>query len=37
MAQVDLIHTIGESAALGATGVVLWGDGTYAASKVYAH
>ncbi|XP_028680381.1 hyaluronidase-1-like [Erpetoichthys calabaricus] len=29
----DLIHTIGESAALGSAGVVLWGDAHYAQSK----
>ncbi|KAG5274264.1 hypothetical protein AALO_G00134170 [Alosa alosa] len=34
LSEVDLIHTIGESAALGAAGVVLWGDGNYAASKM---
>ncbi|NXW53754.1 HYAL3 protein, partial [Eurystomus gularis] len=28
----DLVHTIGESAALGATGLVLWGDMSYARS-----
>ncbi|KAJ0069791.1 hypothetical protein NL108_014339, partial [Boleophthalmus pectinirostris] len=29
----DLIHTIGESAALGAAGVVLWGSSEYARSE----
>ncbi|KAL6119957.1 hyal3 [Pungitius sinensis] len=29
----DLVHTLGESAALGAAGVVLWGDLTFAKSK----
>ncbi|XP_043923810.1 hyaluronidase-1-like isoform X2 [Protopterus annectens] len=33
LTQEDLIHTIGESAALGAAGVVLWGDAHYSASK----
>ncbi|KFQ04826.1 Hyaluronidase-3, partial [Leptosomus discolor] len=28
----DLVHTIGESAALGAAGVVLWGDMSYSRS-----
>ncbi|KAL4630682.1 hyaluronidase-1-like, partial [Arapaima gigas] len=29
----DLVHTIGESAALGAAGVVLWGDANYTKSQ----
>ncbi|KAK1158630.1 hypothetical protein AOXY_G23640 [Acipenser oxyrinchus oxyrinchus] len=33
LSQEDLIHTIGESAALGAAGVVLWGDAHYAQSQ----
>lgn len=33
-AQSDLIHTIGESAALGAAGVVLWGSSEYSRSEV---
>uniref|UniRef100_W5NA58 Hyaluronidase n=1 Tax=Lepisosteus oculatus TaxID=7918 RepID=W5NA58_LEPOC len=33
LSQEDLAHTIGESAALGAAGVVLWGDATYAKSQ----
>ncbi|MGH0177188.1 UNVERIFIED_CONTAM: hypothetical protein FKN15_074516 [Acipenser sinensis] len=33
LTQEDLIHTIGESAALGAAGVVLWGDAHYAQSQ----
>lgn len=32
--QEDLVHTIGESVALGAAGVVLWGDGNYSQTKV---
>lgn len=32
--QSDLVHTIGESAALGASGVVLWGSSEYARSQV---
>lgn len=32
--QTDLEHTLGESAALGAAGVVLWGDLGFAKSKV---
>lgn len=32
--QADLEHTIGESAALGAAGVVLWGDMSYSRSAV---
>uniref|UniRef100_A0A493T079 Hyaluronidase n=1 Tax=Anas platyrhynchos platyrhynchos TaxID=8840 RepID=A0A493T079_ANAPP len=31
--QTDLVNTIGESAALGAAGVVLWGSMQYASSK----
>lgn len=34
--QSDLVHTIGESAALGASGVVLWGSSEYARSQVTA-
>ncbi|XP_040974590.1 hyaluronidase-3-like isoform X2 [Aquila chrysaetos chrysaetos] len=30
--QADLVHTIGESAALGAAGLVLWGDLSYSRS-----
>ncbi|XP_061423124.1 hyaluronidase-2-like [Lethenteron reissneri] len=33
MAEVDLQHSIGESAALGAAGVILWGDIKYARSR----
>uniref|UniRef100_A0A672KCQ8 Hyaluronidase n=1 Tax=Sinocyclocheilus grahami TaxID=75366 RepID=A0A672KCQ8_SINGR len=32
--QTDLEHTLGESAALGAAGVVLWGELSFAKSKV---
>lgn len=32
--QSDLVHTIGESAALGASGVILWGSSEYARSQV---
>lgn len=32
--QTDLVHTLGESAALGAAGVVLWGELKFARSKV---
>uniref|UniRef100_V9KVI3 Hyaluronidase n=1 Tax=Callorhinchus milii TaxID=7868 RepID=V9KVI3_CALMI len=33
LTQIDLVHTIGESAAMGAAGVVLWGNGDYARSQ----
>ncbi|XP_055068798.2 hyaluronidase-1 [Misgurnus anguillicaudatus] len=33
LSQVDLVHTIGESAALGAAGVVLWGNNNYTKTK----
>lgn len=32
--QTDLVHTLGESAALGAAGVVLWGELKFAKSEV---
>ncbi|XP_035239443.1 hyaluronidase-1 [Anguilla anguilla] len=32
LSQEDLVHTIGESVALGAAGVVLWGDGNFSKS-----
>lgn len=32
--QEHLVYTVGESAALGAAGVVLWGDGSFSKSKV---
>ncbi|XP_068507071.1 hyaluronoglucosaminidase 6 isoform X1 [Syngnathus scovelli] len=34
LSESDLVHTIGESAALGASGVVLWGSSEYARSQV---
>ncbi|XP_067314663.1 hyaluronidase-1 [Pseudorasbora parva] len=33
LSQEDLVHTIGESVALGASGIVLWGDGNYSKTK----
>ncbi|KAM4874128.1 hyaluronidase-4-like isoform 1-T4 [Thomomys bottae] len=33
LSEEDLVHTIGESAALGAAGVILWGGYEYCASK----
>ncbi|XP_062858549.1 hyaluronoglucosaminidase 6 [Trichomycterus rosablanca] len=33
LSERDLVHTIGESAALGAAGVVLWGSSEYAQSQ----
>ncbi|KAJ8394865.1 hypothetical protein AAFF_G00042200 [Aldrovandia affinis] len=33
LSQEDLVHTIGESVALGAAGVVLWGDGSFSKSQ----
>jgi len=35
--QKDLIHTIGESAALGAAGFVIWGDLNLTTSRVSVH
>ncbi|KAJ8400148.1 hypothetical protein AAFF_G00398420 [Aldrovandia affinis] len=32
LTEADLVSTIGESVALGAAGVILWGDATYASS-----
>lgn len=32
--QVDLVSTVGESVALGAAGIIMWGDATYASSRV---
>lgn len=32
--QEHLVYTVGESAAVGSAGVVLWGDGTFSKSKV---
>ncbi|XP_060775290.1 hyaluronidase-1 isoform X1 [Neoarius graeffei] len=33
LSQEDLVHTIGESVALGAAGIVLWGDALYSTNK----
>ncbi|XP_012660604.2 hyaluronidase-1-like [Otolemur garnettii] len=33
LSQEDLVHTIGESASLGAAGIILWGGYNYSASK----
>lgn len=33
LTETDLVYTIGESVALGAAGVILWGDAAYASSK----
>ncbi|KAJ8394866.1 hypothetical protein AAFF_G00042210 [Aldrovandia affinis] len=33
LTQTDLVATIGESVALGAAGIILWGDATYASNK----
>uniref|UniRef100_A0A8C4RHV8 Hyaluronidase n=1 Tax=Erpetoichthys calabaricus TaxID=27687 RepID=A0A8C4RHV8_ERPCA len=33
LSEIDLVHTIGESAALGAAGVVLWGSSEYGSSE----
>lgn len=32
--QKDLVSTIGESVALGAAGIIFWGDTSYASSDV---
>lgn len=34
---MDLVWTIGESVALGAAGIIFWGDSTYASSNVSIH
>ncbi|XP_066518710.1 hyaluronidase-1 [Hoplias malabaricus] len=34
LSQEDLVHTIGESVALGAAGIVLWGDSNFSKNKV---
>ncbi|KAI4886779.1 hypothetical protein NFI96_026510 [Prochilodus magdalenae] len=34
LSQEELVYTIGESAALGSAGIVLWGDAIYSKSKV---
>nr|XP_020453734.1 hyaluronidase-2-like [Monopterus albus]XP_020453735.1 hyaluronidase-2-like [Monopterus albus] len=33
LTETDLVYTIGESVALGAAGIILWGDAAYASSK----
>ncbi|XP_060691081.1 hyaluronidase-like [Hemiscyllium ocellatum] len=33
LTEIDLVHTIGESAAMGAAGIVLWGNSDYAKSQ----
>lgn len=33
LTETDLVYTIGESVALGAAGIILWGDVAYASSK----
>ncbi|KAF7665691.1 hypothetical protein LDENG_00135090 [Lucifuga dentata] len=33
LTETDLVSTIGESVALGAAGIILWGEATYASSK----
>lgn len=35
--QTDLVSTVGESVALGAAGIIMWGDAMYASSKVSVH
>lgn len=35
--QTDLVSTIGESVALGAAGIIMWGEAVYASSKVSVH
>ncbi|XP_030632121.1 hyaluronidase-2 [Chanos chanos] len=37
LTEMDLVSTIGESVALGAAGVILWGDSTYASSYSACH
>lgn len=32
--QADLVSTVGESVALGAAGIIMWGDAAYASSRV---
>ncbi|XP_058258375.1 hyaluronidase-2 [Hemibagrus wyckioides] len=34
LTEADLVSTIGESVALGAAGIILWGDASYASSSV---
>ncbi|KAM4612820.1 hyaluronidase-2 [Polymixia lowei] len=33
LTEIDLVSTIGESVALGAAGIILWGEATYASTK----
>ncbi|XP_026162443.1 hyaluronidase-2 [Mastacembelus armatus] len=33
LTETDLVYTIGESVALGAAGIILWGDAAYASTK----
>ncbi|KAK2861982.1 hypothetical protein Q5P01_001515 [Channa striata] len=33
LTETDLVYTIGESVALGAAGIILWGDAAYASNK----
>ncbi len=35
--QMDLVSTIGESVALGAAGIVFWGEAAYASNNVSTH
>ncbi|CAG06996.1 unnamed protein product [Tetraodon nigroviridis] len=35
--QTDLVSTVGESVALGAAGIIMWGDAAYASSRVSVH
>ena len=35
--QTDLVSTVGESVALGAAGIIMWGDALYASSRVSVH
>ncbi|XP_029358205.1 hyaluronidase-2 [Echeneis naucrates] len=37
LTEMDLVSTIGESVALGAAGIILWGDAAYASSKNNCH
>lgn len=34
LTETDLVSTIGESVALGAAGIILWGEASYASSKI---
>lgn len=37
LTETDLVSTIGESVALGAAGIIMWGDAAYASSKTSCH